>query len=235
MFGVYTIPFQIERENIRIETFADEDLIIYRRTIDDESVEKKLLQTNKKIIISPIKPINRPKKLTPYLLIEFDMPLFAEPHASRKVYLTFPVEIGMFITGGKAIEILDVFGQMRQKYTLYGDPMNGVICKYWKSAVASKCPEISALDEGIMELSIVNKSSSWLEVKKVVLNSYGMKIYYNEKLVGLRAEMKIYTELSAETDFIDSALQKKMSKSVEAYSAKKLQLTTTKFVMRDGI
>ncbi len=235
MFGSYNIPFHIEQENILIETLADSDITLYKRTFGNESVEKKLLATNKKIIVSPIKPINQPKKLTPYLLIEFDTALFTEPRASRRIYLRFPIEIGVFIMGSKSFELLDVFNILPQKYTLYGDPINGVLCKYWKSAVDTLLPELDLMHEGAIEFSITNKSSGWLEVKRAVFNCYGMKIYYNSKFVGLKAEMKIFTEQSAETDFIDSSIEKKMTKSVELYNAKKLQLTTTKFVMRDGI
>ncbi|MBD3290170.1 DUF432 domain-containing protein [candidate division KSB1 bacterium] len=235
MFGPYNIPFRIECNDILIEAINEDDITIYRRKFGNDTIEKKLLATNRKIIISPIKPINRPKKLTPHLLIEFETPLFTEPRSNKKIYLKFPVEIGLFIMGGKSFELLDVFTIMNQKYTLYGDPINGVLCKYWKSPVENNRPEIDLLTHGIMELSITNKSSTWLEVSKVVFNSYGMKMYYNQQFICLKAEMKIYTELSAETDFIDSALEKKMTKSVELYNAKKLQLTTTKFVMRDGI
>lgn len=235
MFGPYNIPFQIEQENITIETLAEEDIALYKRTLGDDTIEKKLFATNRKIIISPIKPINQPKKLTPFLLIEFDTALFTEPRASRKIYLRFPIEIGVFIVGGKSFELLDVFNILPQKYTLYGDPINGTLCKYWKSAVDTAHPDLNPLHEGVMELSITNKSSGWLEVKRAVFNCYGMKIYYNSKFVGLKAEMKILTEQSAETDFLDSSMEKKMIKSVELHNAKKLQLTTTKFVMRDGI
>ena len=235
MFGPYNIPFRAERENILVETIIDADSTSYQRKLDEDTVDKKILSTNKKIIISPIKPINQPKKLTPNLMIEFDTTLFLEPRSTTKTYLKFPIEIGVFIVGGKSFELLDVFSVLKQKYTLYGDPINGVICKYWKSSVEVVPPETHLLHEGVMELSVTNKSSSWLEVKKAVFNCYGMKIYYNEKYVSLKADMKIFTEQTAETDFIDSSIEKKMTKSVELYNAKKLQLTTTKFVMREGI
>lgn len=235
MFGQHNVPLQIEQEQISLSIEKEGDILLYKREYIDELVEKRILAKNADIIINPIKPINKPKKLTPYIIIEFENKLVIEPRAARKVYLKFPVEIGIFISQKKEFEILDIFSLTKNKFTLYGEPTGGAICKYWKSDVYSSIPSANPIYEGVLELNIKNKASKWEEIRKAVFNSYGMKIYYNENMISLKASMTIMNDVTAETDFIDSPLEKSMTGSIELYNAKKLQLITTKFVMRDGI
>ena len=86
-----------------------------------------------------------------------------------------------------------------------------------------------------MELSLTNTSEEWQEVSKAIFNANGMKIYYNDKMVAMKAEMKVENQSTAETNFLDSPLEKEMNKSLELFKAKKLPITATKFLMRDGI
>ena len=78
-------------------------------------------------------------------------------------------------------------------------------------------------------------TSGWVKLTKVIFNAYGMKIYYRDDLVAMRATMKIVHKHNAETDFINAPLEEGMTKAMELYTAKKLQITTTKFVMEVGL
>jgi hypothetical protein len=62
-----------------------------------------------------------------------------------------------------------------------------------------------------------------------------MKLFFNDKLVSMKATMKIGGGNIAETEFIDAPLETDMKKSLEIYRVKKLSLTTTKFIMEMGI
>jgi hypothetical protein len=130
---------------------------------------------------------------------------------------------------------MDTFSQIKPKFTLYGTPRQGFICKYYKSELYPSKPEVDPFQEGIMELSIRNDTANWLEVGQSVFNAYGMKIYFNDNLVSMKAAMEIGGGNIAETDFIEAPLETGMKKSLEAYRVKKLSLTTTKFIMELGI
>ncbi len=81
----------------------------------------------------------------------------------------------------------------------------------------------------------MNTTSKWVELTKSVFNAHGMKIYYNDTMVSVRADIKIKGEETAETDMVDSPLREGMTKSLELYFTKKLSITGTKFVMEVGL
>jgi len=235
MFGLHKVPLRIEKAGISLRVRKEGEVLVYRRECRGEKVEKTLLTSNGKILINPIEPLNTPKEITPYLLIHFEKALLVEPKITTEVFLTFPVEIGIFVSQNEHFEICDIFTIAKQKFTLYGDPRSGVICRYWGSNVHSSIPTGNPFQEGVLQLNIRNTTAKWIEVSKAVFNAYGMKIYYNDKKVSMKAELKLMSKGSAETDSIDSPLEERMKKSLELYTTRKLAITTTKFMMEAGL
>ncbi len=202
MYGYHVPPFSIEQEGISISMEKIGQQWIYRRTLGDDNVEKIILGDGKRLIINPVEPLNTPKEITPNLLIEFEKTLLLPGGARRKIFLTFPIEIGIFISdrGDKNLQLLDVLSLTRQKFTLYGEVSNGVLCKHWISEVYSTSPSLNPLKEGIMELTLRNTSSDWASISKAVFSAYGMKLYYDGD-VFMRARMDILNKNAAETGF----------------------------------
>ena len=187
------------------------------------------------IKVNPVEPVNLPKKITSHYLVEFENSLMIEPEMKKKIFLKFPIEIGIFIQGTDEHEILDIVTLTNQKYTLYGDLQNGVICRYYKSEVFSSLPHTNNLYEGIMELQIYNSSSDWIELTKAVFNACGMTLYYNEKCVSMKGTIKITGEKFAVTNFFDTPLRKGMKKSIELYTPNTVSIFTPKFSMEGGL
>ena len=235
LFGLHDIPLTINRQGISILVDKHSDSLIYKRETVDETVEKVLLTDNARVLINPVEPLSKPKEITPFLHVEFKRVMMVEPRASKRVFLTFPIEIGVFITEKRDFEILDVFTLMKQKLTLYGDPRDGIICKSWASDVFSSIPSLNQFHEGVLSLKIINTTGKWLEVSQAVFNAYGMKIYYNKDLVSMKASMRIMSNKMAETDFVDSPVMDDMKNSLERYTARKLVVTSSKYVMETGI
>lgn len=235
MFGSYDIPLKIEHGMFSISIEKAGKLYYYKREAFYGTEEKVLLFDDAKIILNPIEPVNRPKEITSFLLIEFENPFVVGPGTSKPVYVKFPVEMGIFISNYKKFEILDVLSLVKQKFTLYGDPARGMICKYWKSVVYPDIPEADPMMEGIMEIKIENMTSRWIELTKAVFNAYDMRIYYNQDMVSMRSRMKITGEQIAETIFYDSPLSNDMKKSIERYTAGKVSVMGPKFVMEGGL
>jgi hypothetical protein len=202
MYGDYELPFFVEKEGISVSVEKNDSMWVYRRTLGIDTEEKIILGDGKHIIINPVEPLKTPKEITPYLLIEFEKALFLDGKTRAKIFLTFPIEIGVFIAdkGNKNLQLLDVFTLARQKFTLYGPISDGIICKHWKSGIYSVPPSPNPLQEGIMELSLRNVTSDWVSISQVVFNAYTMKLYYDAN-VHMKAQMNITSKYTAETGF----------------------------------
>jgi len=211
-----------------------EDFYRYRRVLENSEIEK-IISKDSEIIINPIEPVNLPKGITNYLFIDFEKPIVIEPDSTTEVFTTFPIEIGVFVCKDETLEDIDIFSFVKPKYALYGDPKGGKIARYWKTRFFGKIPQLDPLEMGVMKLRIYNLTNSWCEVSKAVFDVYGMKIYYNEKLVSSIAEMKIHSKKVAETNFIDEPLFKGMEKAVELYVARKIPIMSLKMTMEWGI
>ncbi len=246
MYGYYDPPFSVEQEGIAISVENTGEHWVYRRTLGTDKVEKIILGDGKCLIINPVEPLNTPKEITPNLLIEFEKTLLLAGGAKRRIFLTFPIEIGVFISdkGDKNLQLLDVLSLARQKFTLYGEVSNGVLCKHWKSRIYSISPSPNPLQEGIMELTLRNTSSDWASISKVVFSAYGMKLYYDGD-VFMRARMDILNRNTAETGFelqhlsgeLKSSHRRDFKARKEAfgvYSLQKLGFAPLKFYMGWG-
>lgn len=232
MFGRYMGSFHRECGDIMVETEQVNGLLTYRRRCGGQTFERILVSKTGEVIINPVEPVNLPKEITDFLQMEFS-PMVIEPGASQTVYLKFPVEIGVFLESAKDIEVLDVFAVGSQKYTLYGSPTNGVVARYYQSAVYPEIPPVECFCEGVMALSITNASREWVEVSQVVFDSTDMKIYYDD-FVAVTATMNILSANLAETDFVDAPLRPDMVKSVELYTARKIPVLNRGYLMEWG-
>ena len=225
---------KIEEEGLSITAERRDGSIIYTRDHNGERVEKVVFTTSDTITISPVEPVNIPKEITPFLLVELERPMAIEPGAKGKCYLKFPIEFGVFVTKGKEHETLDILTLTSSKFTLYGSVETGKICKYWKSGISSKIPSVDMIREGVLRLDFINKTDQWIDVSKVVFNAYGMKIYYGSSFVSIVAEIQILSDLEADISFSNKAVKKGMKKALELYTLTKFQLIPLKFTMREG-
>jgi hypothetical protein len=96
-------------------------------------------------------------------------------------------------------------------------------------------PSADPFHEGLIELGISDTISDWVEVTKSVFDSTGMKIYHNNRVVTMKAEMKLRAGNIAETEFTDAPLGSGMTNSLEIYTARRLSVTSPKFIMEYGL
>jgi uncharacterized protein len=245
MYGNYDLPFSVENRGISVSMEKSEKLWIYKRTSGENKVEKQIIGDGKYIIINPVEPLNTPKEITPNLMIEFEKSLLLAGGIIKTIFLTFPIEVGVFISDKENTNIflLDVFTQARQKFTHYGSVSNGIICKHWKSDIYSTSPSSDPLQEGILELTLRNTTSEWVSISKAIFNAYGMKLYFEDN-VFMKAHMDILSKNSAETSFdfphngggFKIFHQNKLNtskESIEVYN-RKLVIVPLKFEMRLG-
>ena len=233
MFGRYRGTFRRESGEILVEVEEDEGLLTYRRRCGEDKFERILVAGMAEVIINPVEPVNLPKGITNFLMIEFP-PVMIEPGATRTVYLKFPVEFGVFVESARDIEAVDIFAPTTQKYTLYGTPTRGLIARWYGSEVYTEFPEVDLHREGVMEFTITNTYREWVEVSRAVFESVDMKIYYGD-FVASTATMRVVGPNIAETDFIDAPPRPGMVKSIELYTARKISALSRGYLMEWGL
>lgn len=233
MYGRYDYSYHFQNDEISFGIEKKGNFFRYFREIaGGEKVEKTLLSDFGRIIVNPVEPLNLPETITHFLEIEFPS-VFIEPFSRKEIYLTFPIEIGVFVAAKKDIQVLDIFSFHPQKYSLYGTPSEGIVTRWHRSEVHENLPELDHHKTGVIKLILVNNHREWVEISRVVLDGNGMKLYYGE-VVSMIARMKILTPKIAETDFTDTALLEGQMKSLELYVARELQIVKRSSTMEWG-
>ena len=222
VYGTYDYSCQLREGEISIEVERSTRYLTYKRTCMGESIERAIASDNGSIIINPVEPLNLPKEVTRYLEIHFN-PIFVEPEASRKLYLTFPVEIGVFIRAKEDNDLLDVFSLEKPKYSLYGPPDHGCVTRWHESNIYPEVPDTDPLREGVLELTIFNEGRTWIEVSRAVFVNAGMTIWYGD-YVAMSARMDLFSNVVAETRVLSTPEKTGMTRSLQAYSAKKVSV-----------
>lgn len=233
-WGPHKLPLAMDFEGVSLVVDKHEGGFVYRREGRGESVEKIVLADKGSLLLSPVEPFHLPVGVSTYMLVAFEQPVAIEPRTTKNVLVTFPLELACAIDRRRGGErILDIFTICRPKFTLYGSIKDGLVCKYWQSDVCHSVPVVNQLEQGVMKLAIQNTIGRWVEIRRAVFSAQGMKIYYNQNLVSLNATMKISSESTAETNFIDKPLQAGMSKALELYSARLLS-QPGRIIMEEG-
>lgn len=234
MFGKKKIPFQIEKNGTKLQIVSHgEKKFLYQREMNETKIQKTLLTNAEEVLICPIEPVMLPKEISNHLLIELEDPIFLQANLKQKVYLQFPIEIGVFLKHDADPELIDVFSYITPEYSLYGDPRSGVICRYCKSSVYYEKPVTEFLKYGIISVLLENNHSHFVQINQILFNAFGMKIFYDERTIEMKAKMKITDKTMAETDFISRISG--LKKSQEIITQKKLSISSTKALMLEGI
>lgn len=235
-FGYYDIPLNIENENLAVSMEKEGNSLLYRRRCGGESREKIILGADGRVLFNPVEPVHKPREITTNFLIELEETLSVRPRETAEVMLTIPVEIGaVYFPEDQSSIVLDVFTFGTPKYTLYGEPGTGMICRYWKSRVHTLTPAPDPRLAGVMYLQIKNTQPRWIEISRAVFCAHDLQIYYNRHLVCCSAYMRVLSETSAETGFNSFSPQADMELSTKLLVPKKTIIAGPKCVMEEGI
>lgn len=222
VYGTYDYTLSYDDGTLRIRVAKKGELSIYRREVLGEVLERILPREHASIIIQPVEPLAVPKQVSRFLEIAFN-PVMVGPRASTTIFLTFPVDIGVFIETGAIREVLDIFTLNPTKHSLYGTPKAGVITRWHKSDVWSEVPQRDSIREGILQLLMKNETDEIVTVSRAVFEGHGMVLYYGD-FVGMTAQMTIKSSVVAETTFTDVPLVPGMVRAIELLKAKKIPM-----------
>ncbi|MDD1720117.1 MAG: DUF432 domain-containing protein [Methanoregulaceae archaeon] len=224
VFGSHPFPFEYRGGSITIATRMAEGFARYERTCRGDRLEKILAGSGCPLTINPVEPVKLPKEITSYLEVHFPAVIIG-PGGGKVLYLTFPIDIGVFLKGKEDYSLLDLFSLVPQKYSLYGPPDGGVVTRYFESDVHPDIPVVDPLVSGVLELSLKNQARDWIEVSRVVLDSIGMTIYYGG-YASIAAGMEIFSSSVAETQVTRKLLAEGQQPGVPASSAKKVTVAS---------
>ena len=234
MFGESDYSFCYDSEQVSIRIEPSDGFYQYFRKSGGEEIRKVISGTSRKIVVNPVEPVNLPREVTRFLEVHFT-PVASEPDSSEIVYITFPVEIGVFLESKGDFDVLDIFTLSRPKYSLYGPPEEGVITRYHESAVSGTPPEVDPLKEGIIALSISNASRNWIEVTRAVFDCSSLFLYYGD-YVSVVARMNILSRGIADVRSENLPLSEGMTPSVLVIKARKTLIPDKiPFMMEFGV
>jgi hypothetical protein len=236
MFGRFTYPCSHAGKVFTFSIEQEGEFLRYRRECGPDRVEKIIASAGPVVYIHPIEPVNLPKEVTRYLEIVFP-PLVIEPESAKTIYLTFPIEIGVFVARKEDYQLLDVFSGYLPKYSLYGSPEKGVITRYYKSPVSDTPGNPDPACGGVLKLDIRNMSRAWVEVSRAVFESYFMPIFYSN-IVAMSGELVIFSKMIAETRLSEHPLRDGVELAIPAIKARKILLMDVEkksFLMEQGV
>jgi hypothetical protein len=220
VFGEFSPPHQYEGGSLSLSVEMREGHYQYRRNLAGERVEKAISAGMNRLLVHPVEPFYTGTETAGHLEIEFP-PLIIEPGATETVFLTFPVEVGVFVEGLMDTEIIDTFSLGRPKFSLYGTPRRGVITRFARSDRHREIPTVDGAREGVLRLTVRNQLAEWTKVSRVVLDNQEMHLYSSE-FAGLVAMMRIHARGIAEVTGQDRPLQGGMTRAHDFFTARRI-------------
>ncbi len=132
------------------------------------------------IEVSPARPNHVPANLTKHMLIDLEAPIYSvEP---MMMWVTAPYELDIRLDG----ESIAYLSPVKVKYYLYGDAVEGVLCRYHQTKLYMDEP----MEEGDMASLKVLITKVSKPIKQLLIPLEGIhvyedseKIYYNPILV----------------------------------------------------
>ncbi|EEB74577.1 DUF432 domain-containing protein [Thermococcus sp. AM4] len=165
MFGSHELKTQfIKVHGIKIHLLEDGEFVRYRRGEVTRAIKR---TPGGRITLLPAPATGYGVGL---LMIRLKSPLVVPPGERVEGYVSAPVELDVRV-GGLSI---DRFSLTREKYALYGTIETGAIARYWISDFSEKEPESVC----VAKLSVVNVSTDWKAIDKVVFPINGSTMYY---------------------------------------------------------
>ena len=220
MFGEFTPPWQYSGDGLSLSVEMREGHYQYVRDLAGVRVERSISVGLNRLLVHPVEPFNTGPVPVRHLEVEFP-PLILEAGATETIFLTFPIEIGVFVEGLRDTEVLDIISVEKPKYSLYGTPKGGVITRFAGSARHREAPRVDPTREGVLKLSLRNTLPEWARISRVVLSGAEMHLYVSD-FAAMVAVMRITSRAGAEVSGVDRALRGGMRRAYDLFTAKRV-------------
>jgi len=177
IYGLIRNSATIGNHIVRIEDYG-KNLKKYQRITDNSEVASSaVLPGDSVLLVEPSIPIFLPFQYeSEALMIRLKEPVYVTPNYTSTFYLEAPFDIVVYDEDG---EIIDIFTIENPKYGLYGDPNNGVVCRYGKSSVYVSDEDIPPT-RAILPVKVRNSFNTTLKVTLIVVPYRLLKTYYSQ-------------------------------------------------------
>ncbi|MDG6221365.1 MAG: DUF432 domain-containing protein, partial [Candidatus Thermoplasmatota archaeon] len=176
LFGVMDRPFNFKEHHLEYNEGR------YTRTTNGEIQHEAYVESGE-VGVFPVSPLHTPSIIGKYIMAEFASPVYVSPRGAVTLYVSLPVEMGVFARSGRNYETIDIFSITKQKYALYGAPNEGFICRWASVFPARKPPETSFPEEALAKISFKNYMNRWAKVEKAVFPGEQARIFYGNGIM----------------------------------------------------
>jgi len=229
-YGKFTFDYSINFQGLKIGFEDKNGMYHYKRDIIGWKHESNIASQTGTFYLQPIEPLNLPDNVTDFIEIEFTE-ITIEPNSTTVVFLTMPIEIGVFLESKNGERsLLDIVTFCHPKFSLHGAASRGVITRFHKSQVYAMPPSVENYREGLLRLEIENDSSEWATIGRVVIYQKGLTLYYDETTVSACAKMIVRTRDVADVVGIDQPIREEMTESIPVFESRR----TTPFCNIEG-
>ena len=229
-YGKFNFDYSINFQGLKLGFEDKNGMYHYKRDIVGWKHESNIATQTKTFYLQPIEPLNLPDNVTDFIEIEFKE-ITIEPDGKAVVFLTIPIEIGVFLEAKNGERnLLDIVTFCHPKFSLYGAASRGVITRFHKSEVYAMPPSVDNYKEGLLRLEIENDTDEWATVGRVVIYQKGLNLYYDETTVSASAKMIIRTHDVADVVGIDQPIREGMTQCLQVFEQRK----TTPFCNIEG-
>lgn len=153
---------------------------------DRYSYEEFMVSSDEDVELEPAPPIHVPKKIASHLMLSFEKPIVVR--GASEFWVEAPYEVAVKI-GGK---ILKYLSPVKVKHALYGDIVDGIICRFFKSGVSESPTE----REEVAKCKVIVEGGGVGTIKRLVLPvenlmlyKVGRKVYYEVVKVEVEPEI----------------------------------------------
>lgn len=229
-YGKFNFDYAINFQGLQLRFEEINGMYHYRRDITGWKHEAHIAVQNGIFYLQPIEPLNLPDNVTDFIEIKF-REIMIEPNGKTIVFLTMPIEIGVFLEAKSGEQtLLDIVTFCHPKFSLYGAASRGVIARFHQSEVYSLPPTVRNYQEGLLRLEIENDTNEWATVGRVVLYQKGLNLYYDDTTVSACAKMIVRSHDVADVYGIDQPIREGMVQCLQVFE----QRRTTPFCNIEG-
>ncbi|MBR5008967.1 MAG: DUF432 domain-containing protein, partial [Methanocorpusculum sp.] len=229
-YGKFNFDYSINFQGLKLGFEDKNGMYNYKRDIVGWKHESNIATQTGTFYLQPIEPLNLPDNVTDFIEIEFKE-ITIEPEGKAVVFLTIPIEIGVFLEAKNGERnLLDIVTFCHPKFSLYGAASRGVITRFHKSEVYAMPPSVDNYKEGLLRLEIENDTDEWATIGRVVIYQKGLVLYYDETTVCACAKMIIRSSDVADVVGISQPFREGMTESIQVFEFRK----TTPFCNIEG-
>lgn len=239
-YGIHTVKEKLEfclpHNTILLERMS-KDKFHYKRMNSNCVVEKIItIRTDDlEMEFVPTHPLYTPSYKTDYMFLRFMQPIFVSRNSVTDIFVSVPIEIGLYFTGNAIREPFDVFScePAYSRYALYGDPDQGTICKYAKVMIQTQNDKFIPYIQGGLKITIDNELDNGISLGKIVFPIQDHDIYYN-RVDAAYDDLRINVKDRLGVEIVDVVQQNETGPKYWSKSPRLKKITDIKFAMEKG-